>query len=129
MVLLVVAYPRRDDTGLGEFGAVVARETPKAEHGLTPWSLWQRLLQHIPLDCWYVRVDYLLWHRLGLPVCVVELGTDSCRIDLESFESFLVEHEAGAVPAVARRNDVVSAQRGCCVVVAEHQRGFMHPSR
>ena len=129
MVLLVVAYPRRDDTGLGEFGAAVARETPKAEHGLAPWSFWQRLLQHIPLDCWYVRVDYLLWHRLGLPVCVVELGIDSCRIDLESFESFLVEHKAGSVLAVARRDDVVSAQRGCCVIVTEHQCGFMHPSR
>jgi hypothetical protein len=38
IVLLVVAYPRRDDTGLGEFGVVVARKTPKAEHGLAPWS-------------------------------------------------------------------------------------------
>ena len=109
MVLLVVAYPRRDDTGLGEFGAAVARETPKAEHGLAPWSFWQRLLQHIPLDCWYVRVDYLLWHRLGLPVCVVELGIDSCRIDLESFESFLIEHEVGAIPTISWCYYVISA--------------------
>ena len=40
MVLLVVAYPRRDDTELGEFGVDVARETVKVEHGLAAWSWW-----------------------------------------------------------------------------------------
>ena len=61
-LLAVVAYLRRDDAGLGELSAAVARETPKADHGLTPWSWRQILLQHVSLDCWDVCIDDLPGH-------------------------------------------------------------------